>query len=101
MGSALINCVFPNIPGRTGVPFSPWDKVVQMGHGRKRTSGVSTNVVTANLMLFGRGTFCVLPLIYVHLPQSARAYLFPNFAAILVIICSEMFIVTACGKAVR
>ena len=42
----------------------------------KRTDGVSTNGVTANLMLFDRGTFWVLPLTYFCLTKSARAYFF-------------------------
>ena len=36
---------------------------------------VSTYGVTANLMFFDRGTFGELPLTYVYLPKSARAYL--------------------------
>ena len=50
----------------------------QPGSHRKGTNGVSTNGVTANFMFFDRGTFWVLLLIYFHLPQSARAYLFPQ-----------------------
>ena len=46
---------------------------------RKGTNGVSTHGVTADFMLFDRGTFWVLPLSYFYLPQSARAYLFPPF----------------------
>ena len=34
--------------------------------------------VTANFMLFDRGTLWVLPLTYFYLPKSARAYLFPQ-----------------------
>ena len=33
--------------------------------------------VTANFMFFDRGIFWVLPLTYVYLPKSARAYLVP------------------------
>ena len=44
----------------------------------KGTNGVSTNGVTANFMLFDRGTFWVLPLIYFYIPKSAMAYLFPQ-----------------------
>ena len=44
---------------------------------RRGTNGVSTNGVTANFMFFDRGTFGVLPLTYLYLPKSARAYLFP------------------------
>ena len=47
---------------------------------RKGTNGVSTNGVTANLMLFDRGTFWVLPLTYVNLPKCAKTYLFPQSA---------------------
>ena len=43
---------------------------------RKGTTGVSTNGVTANFMLFARGTFWVLLLTFLYLPRSARAYLF-------------------------
>ena len=43
----------------------------------KGTNGVSTNGVTAFLLLFDRWAFGVLPLIYLHLPKSAKAYLFP------------------------
>ena len=46
---------------------------------RQGTHGVSTNGVTATFMMFlDRGTFWVLPLTYFYLPQSARAYLFPQ-----------------------
>ena len=46
---------------------------------RKGSNGVSTNGVTANvIMFFGRGTFWVLPLTYFYLPKSAGAYLFPQ-----------------------
>ena len=44
---------------------------------RKGTDGVSTNWGTANLMFFDRGTCWVLPLTYLYIPKSARAYLFP------------------------
>ena len=40
--------------------------------------GVSTNGVTANFISFDRGTFWVLPLTYLYVPKSARAYLFPH-----------------------
>ena len=42
------------------------------------TTGVSTNGVTANFSFFDSGAFCVLPLTYLFLPKSARAYLFPQ-----------------------
>ena len=45
---------------------------------RKGTNGVSANGVTANFMLFDRGTFWVLSLTCFCLPKSARAYLFPQ-----------------------
>ena len=48
------------------------------GRIRKGTNGVSTNGVTATFKFFDRGTFRVLPLTYVYLPRSARAYLFPE-----------------------
>ena len=44
---------------------------------RKGTNGVRTNGVTANFSFCCRGTFWVLPLTYLYLPKSARAYLFP------------------------
>ena len=47
---------------------------------RKGTNGVSTSEVTADFMLFDRGTFGVLPLTYFDLPKSARAYFFPNMS---------------------
>ena len=43
---------------------------------RKGTNGVSINGVTANFMFFDRGTFRILPLIYVYIPKSARGYPF-------------------------
>ena len=43
---------------------------------RKGTTGVRTHGVAANVMVFDRGTFLVLPLTYLYLPKSARAYLF-------------------------
>ena len=49
---------------------------------RRGTNGVSTKGVTANFMLFGRGTFWVLPLTYLYIPKSARANLFPRSAKI-------------------
>ena len=45
---------------------------------RKGTDGVSTNGVSANVVLFDRGSFWVLPLICFYIPKSARAYLFPQ-----------------------
>ena len=45
---------------------------------RKGTNGVSTDGVTADLMFLDRGTFWVLPLTYIYLPQSARTYIFPQ-----------------------
>ena len=50
---------------------------------RKGTNGVSTNGFTALFMLFDRGTFRVLPLTYLYLPKSARAYLFPQSVKII------------------
>ena len=44
---------------------------------QKGMNGVSADGVTANSMFFDGGTFLVLPLTYVYLPKSARAYLFP------------------------
>ena len=42
-------------------------------HGsRKGTNGVSTNGVTANLMLFDRGTFWVIPLTYFDLYKKCQ-----------------------------
>ena len=49
---------------------------------RKGTNGVSTNGVTANFMLFDRGTFWVLPLTCLYIPKSARAYLVPQSVGI-------------------
>ena len=50
-----------------------------LGESRKGTNGVSTHGATANFrVLFDRGTFFGLPLIYFYLPKSARAYLFPQ-----------------------
>ena len=43
---------------------------------RKGTTGVSTNWVTASFMFLDGGTFGALPLTYLYLPKSARAYLF-------------------------
>ena len=54
-------------PGAAGP--QPW-------RNRKGTHGVSTNGVTAKSMFFDRGTFWFLHLIYLNLPESARAYLF-------------------------
>ena len=45
---------------------------------RKGADGVGTNGVTANFMLFDRGTFGVLPLTYFCIPRSTRVYLFPQ-----------------------
>ena len=45
---------------------------------RKGTNRVCTNGVSSDAMFFDRGTCWVLPLTYVYLPKSARAYLFPN-----------------------
>ena len=45
---------------------------------RKGANGVGTDGVTANFMVFDRGTFRVLPLTCFYLPKSARAYLFPQ-----------------------
>ena len=41
---------------------------------RRGTNRVSTNGVTANVIIFDRGTFWVLSLTYFYLPKSARAY---------------------------
>ena len=50
-----------------------------VSHRRKGTNGVSTNAVTAHFTFVDRGAFWVLPLTYVYLPQSARAYLFYKY----------------------
>ena len=50
----------------------------QTNEDRKGTSGVSSNGITAKFMFFDRGTFWVLPLTYLYIPKSARAYLFPQ-----------------------
>ena len=60
---------------------------------RKGTNGVSTNVVTANVMFFDRGTFWVLPLTCFCLPKSARAYIFPQSDKINYF-CSAPLVVT-------
>ena len=52
--------------------------VVKIGGIRKGTNGVSTNGVTANFMFFDGGTFWVIPLTCLYLPNIARAYLFPE-----------------------
>ena len=52
-----------------------WPRVWSFGRG---TNGVSTNGVTANVSLFARGTFWVLPLTYLSHPESARAYISPR-----------------------
>ena len=44
---------------------------------RKGANGFSTNGVTAYLGFFD-GTVWVIPLIYVYIPKSASAYLFPQ-----------------------
>ena len=44
----------------------------------ERDKRVSTHGVTAKLVFFDRGAFRVPPLTYFHIPQSARAYLFPQ-----------------------
>ena len=56
---------------------------------RKGTNGVSTHGVTANFMLFDRGTFCALPLTYFYLPKSARAYLFTQSVKISLPPCTS------------
>ena len=43
-----------------------------------RKGGVSTDGVTASFRFFDGGTFWVLPLTYLYLPRSARAYLSPQ-----------------------
>ena len=53
-------------------------RIVVVLFTRKGTNGVSTNGVTAIFKFFDRGTFWVLPLTYLYLPKSARAYLFPQ-----------------------
>ena len=45
---------------------------------RKGTNGVSANGVIANFMCFDRGTLWVLLLTYFNIPESARAYIFPQ-----------------------
>ena len=65
----------PPVP-RGSVPARAGEE--ERSTARKGTNGVSINWATANLMLFDRGTFWVLVLTYFYLPQSARAYLFPQ-----------------------
>ena len=67
-------------------PCRPRCSTVRMG-GRKGTNEVSTDGLTANLVFFccDRGICLVLPLTYFYLPKSARAYLFPQSAAPLVL----------------
>ena len=50
---------------------------------RKGTNRVGTNGGTSIFMCFDRGTFWVLPLTYIDLVKSARAYLFPNLLKII------------------
>ena len=52
-------------------------KTREVGMSRKGTNGVSTNS-HCRCHVFDRGTFGVLPLTYLYLPKSARAYLFPQ-----------------------
>ena len=59
-------------PARAGLLLGP---LQVLGKGQ---NGVSTKGVTAIFMFFDRGTFWVLPLTYCCLPESARAYLFPQ-----------------------
>ena len=47
---------------------------------RKGTNGVTTNGVTANVMSVDRGALGVPPLTYLYIPNSARAYLFPDLS---------------------
>ena len=49
-----------------------------IAHFGKGQMMVSTNGVTAIFIMFGTGTFWVLPLTYLYIPKSARAYLFPQ-----------------------
>ena len=46
--------------------------IIVIYEDRKRTNGVITNGVTANLMFFDRDIL-VLPLTYCYLPERARA----------------------------
>ena len=39
-------------------------------------------------MLFDTGTFWVLPLTYLYIPKSARAYLFPQCVKVHYLFCS-------------
>ena len=90
-GVATEVCLFAPKKPYLGIPLRPclvqdeWNlthysisKHGFVGARRKGTNGVSTNGVTANFMLFDRGTFWVLPLTDFYLPKSARAYLFPQ-----------------------
>ena len=60
----------------------------------KGTNGVSTVGVTANVMFFDRGTFGILPLTYVCLPESARVYLFPNLSKSLFVFVAAPLVFT-------
>ena len=47
------------------------------------SNGVGTNGVTANCMVSDRGFLVALPSAYFCLPESARAYLFPNLSKLV------------------
>ena len=50
---------------------------------QKGTTGVSTNGPTANFTFFDRGTFWVLPLTYIYLPQVPGRAFFPYLANVI------------------
>ena len=54
----------------------------------KGTNGLGTHGVTANFVLFDRGTFWALPCASFYLPKSARAYLFSRSVKIHYLCCS-------------
>ena len=73
----FINVQINRAPGQMLSANASEQKVVAR-LARRGTNGVSTNGVDVNLMFFDRGTFWVLPLTYLCLSKSARAYLFPQ-----------------------
>ena len=72
-----------------------------VGHeARKGTDGVSTNGATANLICLteDRGVSWVLPLTYLSLPESARAYLFPLSVKISYFCCGPISVDPICPQ---
>ena len=65
--------------------------------GRKGTNGVCTNGVIANVSLFDRGTLGV-PLTYLYLPKSARAYLFQQSINIIYIFSGPISVDLICPQ---